>query len=482
MKTHDELLTAGTMAEIATAIKTSTDRIQALFAEAGKRPTKSSTQEEIDEITRLDDETEQLTVKHLELKKIDDAKSRNSARTKALTAPANPFTFSGAPVDDDGARKSYMPAHSVGLGTLKHITGGTRQENEEVAYKFFQWFCATGLRPDSRLRIKATQFCEDNGIATKTLNEGTNDQGGALVPPEFDPTLIRLVETYGVFRRLAKMSPMASETKSQPRRTAGITTYWVGEGSTITASNPTFDNIMLVAKKLAAVTVMSSEINEDSAINLADELAFEMGYGFALAEDNAGFLGDGTSTYGGITGVAAKLKALSATIAYIAGLFVGAGNAYSELLLTDFESTVGLLPQYADPLAEWFVHKSVFHTVMQKLELAAGGVTAREISDGDRRGRPTFIGYPVNFTQVMPRTEANSQVVALFGDLAMAATFGDRRSRTLFTDPYSLSNKDQILVRCTERIDINVHDVGNASATAGLRVPGPIVGLIMAAS
>ena len=119
---------------------------------------------------------------------------------------------------------------------------------------------------------------------------------------------------------------------------------------------------------------------------------------------------------------------------------------------------------------------------MQKLELAAGGVTANEIATGDRRPRPMFLGYPVNFVQVMPRVSATSQVCALLGDLAMAATMGDRRTRTVFTDPYSLSNKDQILVRCTERIDINVHDVGNASATAGLRVPGPVVGLITAAS
>jgi HK97 family phage major capsid protein len=119
---------------------------------------------------------------------------------------------------------------------------------------------------------------------------------------------------------------------------------------------------------------------------------------------------------------------------------------------------------------------------MQRLELAAGGVTAMEIANGDRRPRPLFLGYPVNFTQVMPRTEANSQVCALLGDLSMGSVMGDRRQRTLFTDPYSLANYDQIQVRGTERVDINIHDVGNASATAGLRQPGPIVGLITAAS
>lgn len=469
VKTYEELIASGTSAEVIDAIKTRTERISQL--------SKESTQAAFDEIVKLNDEADALTVKHTELKKLDDAKKANEARVKAFATPVNPVPFGGG---DGNAAKSYQPAHTPSSYALKHITGGTRQENEATAYRFAQWAFANVLPINPTLKAKAAQWCEDNNV--KTINEATNDQGGALVPQEFDPTLIRLVETYGVFRRAAMYSPMASETKTQPRRTAGITTYWVGEGSTITASNPTFDNIMLVAKKLAAISVMSSEVNEDSALSIADILAFEMAWGFALAEDNAGFNGDGTSTYGGITGVCPKLKGLSGTIANIAGLFVGTGNAYSELVLTDFEGTVGLLPAYADPRAEWYVHKSFFHTVMQRLELAAGGVTAREISEGDRRGRPLFLGYPVNFTQVMPRIEANSQVCALFGDLALAATFGDRRTRTMFTDPYSLSTKDQILVRSTERIDINVHDVGNSNATAALRVPGPVVGLITAAS
>jgi HK97 family phage major capsid protein len=119
---------------------------------------------------------------------------------------------------------------------------------------------------------------------------------------------------------------------------------------------------------------------------------------------------------------------------------------------------------------------------MQRLELAAGGNTIREVASGDRAPRPLFLGYPVNFTQVMPRTDAASQIAAILGDLSMGTVMGDKRQRTLFTDPYSLSANDQIAVRGTERVDIIVHDVGNASATAADRQPGSIVGLISKAS
>jgi len=123
---------------------------------------------------------------------------------------------------------------------------------------------------------------------------------------------------------------------------------------------------------------------------------------------------------------------------------------------------------------------------MKKLVYAAGGVTGTEINDGVRQR--TFLGYPVEFAQSMPTAEANSQVCALFGDLQKAADFGDRRSETIsFSDTAviggeSLWERDQLGIRGTQRFDINVHDVGNAHATAASRVPGPIVGLITAAS
>jgi HK97 family phage major capsid protein len=117
---------------------------------------------------------------------------------------------------------------------------------------------------------------------------------------------------------------------------------------------------------------------------------------------------------------------------------------------------------------------------MERVMLAAGGVTAAEIAAGRRQ--PMFMGYPVEFAQAMPSTEANSQVCALFGALDLSSLFGDRRMTTIATSEHLNFAEDELAIRGTERFDINNHDVGNASATAADRVPGPIVGLITAAS
>jgi len=476
------------MLEIAATIKNNTDRLAVLFDAAGDRADKANTQAELDEIKAIDADQELLEARYAELKKVEEARAKNEERVKAFATPVTRPPFPNGKEEKKASKAIvYSP-----MGNLRHINVyGNRHQDEELAYRFFQWWSATNLPSHSALRAKAETFCQDNGIPTvKALNEGINEQGGALVPPEFDNMLIRLLETFGVFRRYTRMNQMAGDIKMVPRRTGGVTAAWVGEGASIAESTPNYDNVQLVAKKLAARVVMSSEIAEDSAISIADQLAFEIGTAFALAEDQAGFLGDGSPTYGGITGITQKLLGLSGTIANIAGLVVAfkdsdgtAANTFDEFGLKSFNATVALLPQYADTAqTAWYCHRSFYFGTMQRIELAAGGNTIREVATGDRAARPLFLGYPVNFTQVMPRTDANSQIAAILGDLTMATMMGDRRARTLFTDPFSLSANDQISVRGTERVDIVVHDYGNASATAALRQPGSVVALISAAS
>lgn len=397
-------------------------------------------------------------------------------QTATPTAPVLPAAEEAARQGSPRAELARsLPRH----GTVRSFQG---ENADEKAYRFGAWLLAGPISrklQGNKAVEMATRFCQEQGLV-RAINESVNEEGGYLVPEEFGNDLIDLREMYGVFRRNAKIVPMGSDTRTDPRRTGGLTAYFVGEGAAITESDLGWDQVGLTAKKLAVLTRMSSEVSEDSIINLGDTVAGEIAYAFAEKEDQCGFNGDGTSTYGGITGVREKLKGLSGTIANIAGLQVGSGNAYSELTLADFEGVVARLPQYADTdRAAWFVHRSFYWNVMVKVMLASGGVTAAEIEDARRQ---RFMGYRVEFSQVMPKAEANDQVCALLGDLALGASFGDRRSTTLATSEHSRFAYDQIEIRGTERFDINVHSVGNASATAADRVAGPIVGLITAGS
>ncbi len=368
--------------------------------------------------------------------------------------------------------------------SVKNFSNFGKQVAEEQAYRFGQWFLSSVVAPsipDGMSRFaKSVQWVKDNTNWVKAQNEISNTDGGILVPPEFDRAIIDLRERFGMFRKYTKVVPMMSDTKMVPRRISGLTPYFVTDNVAATESQKGWDSVNLIAKKLIVLAKFSSEVMEDAIINFGDDLAGEIAYAFSLKEDQCGFVGDGSSTYSGIVGVTNALLGLSATRADIAGLKVGTGNAWSELTLDDFLAVVGLLPEYADgPNCKWFCHKTFFHTVMQRLELAAGGVTATDIANGVG---PRFLGYDVVFSQVFPKVQANDHVPAILGDLAMGSRFGDRRSNTIALDSSLGFANDQWAIRGTERFDINVHDVGNATSVAADKQPGPIVGILTAAS
>lgn len=436
-------------------------------------------------ITELLKRDEESKARLSELRAMEDRTADIQKAGRGVRVPVSPSS------EGDGSTKASIriPARARRHGMLKSFVGEVDGEPADVrAYRFGAWAMAKLERDmpsqfGGRFR-NVTQFARDTfGMPLYAAHgEGADDTSGAhvFVPDEFGVDLIRLRETYGIARQVLRMRNMTSDTRTDPRRTGGLTAYFVGEGSAGTESTAAYDNVSLTAKKLMVITRMSSELNEDAVINFGDELAGEISYAFSNKEDECCFNGDGTSTYGGVTGIRTQLDTLTAGTA--PGLTLGAGNAYDELTLANFESVVGSLPQYADVPGQvrWICHKTFYYGTMVRLALAAGGTTTTEIVNG--RLVPVFMGYPVLFSQVFPSTAANSQIAVVFGNLAMGASFGDRRQETIsFSDQAtvggeSLWEQDQIAVKGTERFDINVHDFGTNSAA------GPICGLELASS
>jgi len=425
------------------------------------------------ELKSLNDEIERLTkIEEMRTAATDASKGvsrigpgglpQPDARTGVATAQGYQF---------DAEIKSQ--ARLSRIGALKNVKG---DDADVWALKFAHWFL--GSVGGSQ---KHASWATDHGLEIKAQVESINTAGGFLVPPEFSSRLIDLREEYGVFRMNSYQEPMKSDTKTVPRRTGGVQAYFVGEGVAGTESQMAGDLISLVAKKVMAIVLRSSEVDEDALVNFGDVLAGEIAYAFAEKEDLCGFNGDGTAPYGGIIGIRTRLKNLSATRANIAGLVVAGGNLWSEITLANLMAVKARLPAYAyrRGTPKWFTSQSFWAGVMEPLALAAGGVTAAEIAKGKE---PRFLGYPVEPSEVFPHVAANADIPLIFGDLKLSSTFGDRRQMTLSTSTEYKYAEDMVAIKGTARFDINNHDVGNESATPASRVAGPVVGLLTAAS
>ncbi len=332
--------------------------------------------------------------------------------------------------------------------------------------------------------------CKDRQLNVQQLapyqGEDGNSSGGYLVFPEFEARLIDLKEQYGVLQRNAYRMPMGSNTLTIPRRCGGITVYYPDEHGEITASAMKFDNITLVAKKYAALTRMSNELSEDSVIAMADILTGEMAYAFSKAEDTNGFIGDGTSTYAGTVGLLFKLiNAVNGVTP--SGSVKGAisGNTtVATLDLADFEATIGILPLYAEARAKWYMSKSAFWAGPARLIDAAGGNTSQMLAAG---APPRFLGYDVEFCQVMPTSStatgasatAAVSIPALLGDLSLASYLGVRRGVSVQASDQRYFENDQVGIRATQRVAVN-NAVGDAEAPTS--AAGPVVALQLASA
>lgn len=464
-----------TSAEIREEMGRQYDRAQAIIdtARAAKRDLLDEETAEIDRINGSGKKGDKdykpgiIDKLQIDLQRAENIEARE-AELNAARQPLNrklPATGDGG---GDTEEESFTRAARVKVpaqaryhhASLKAFKG---KDGEAEAYLAGQFLLATIGKSET-----AHKWCKEHGIDVKfrgALKESDNSLGGYLVPLEMERSIIALREERGVLRREAMVVPMASDTLHMPRRSSGITAYWTGERSEITDSNPTFDNVELTVKKLAALIRMSSEVNEDTVISLADFITQEIAYAFADKEDLAGFNGDGSSTYGGIVGIKNALQDGSEHAAL-------AGNISFETLdLADFEAMIGKLPMYALQNAKWYISRFGWAASMQRLLDAAGGNTMQNLSAG---ANAMFLGFPVVWTQVMNSTsgsQTSTEGLCYFGDLRQGVKLGTRRGMSISTSTDRYFETDEIGIKATQRLDIVVAEKGTST------VPGSIIGL-----
>jgi HK97 family phage major capsid protein len=349
---------------------------------------------------------------------------------------------------------------------------------EEKAYRFGQFALAKASidLPGVYNFQHARKFADEHGMLRNAHLEGGSDTTGShiFVPEEFGTDLIKLREEYGVARKLCKVVPMNSDTRTDPKFVSGLTSYFTGENAALTASDMQHQVVRLTARKMTCLSTYSSELNEDSVIDLGNTIAQEMSYSNALKEDQCLIDGDGTSTYGHIRG----LKTMFATLTL--GTAPGyrdttTSNTWAATVIADLTSLISVVPVYAQAGMKFLCSSQYYYQVMVPLLNAAGGITGTELQNGFRM--PMFQGIPVMFSQVMGTATATSTVAVFLGNFSLGCSFGDRRKQTLeFSKDATIGGTnlfeyDLIAVKSSQRMDINVHSIGSDT------VAGPIVAL-----
>lgn len=155
---------------------------------------------------------------------------------------------------------------------------------------------AAGKNDIERAGQWARKAYGETSTVAKALAAGEATAGGFIVPPGYRNEIIELLRPASVVRRMnPTIWPMPNGTAQVPKLTGGSTAAYVGENQNIGVTAPTFGQLNLSQKKLAAIVPISNDLIRYSSPEGDAVVRDDLVAAIAQREDLAFIRGDGLS-------------------------------------------------------------------------------------------------------------------------------------------------------------------------------------------
>ena len=299
---------------------------------------------------------------------------------------------------------------------------------------------AAALKPDKVGRA-SDAYREDfdrhlrgRALVHNVLSEGTDADGGYLVPEDFERDIVAALEEENVIRSLAKVITTQHERKI-PIATGHSVAQWTAENAAYTESNPTFGQKQIDAFKLTDLARVSVELLQDSAFDIEDYLMKEFARAFGIAEEEAFCVGAGANQPTGI------FTANGGTV----GVTAAANNAVTA------DELISLVYALKSPYRRnaRFLMNDATISAIRKLKDQNGAYLWQPSVQAGQPDR--LLGYEIYTSPYVPIMAAGALTVA-FGDFKNY-WIGDRAGRTVQRLNELYATNGQIGYVATERVD-----------------------------
>ena len=268
------------------------------------------------------------------------------------------------------------------------------------------------------------------------LQEGTDSEGGYLVPDEFERTLVEALEEENVFRTLAHVIRTSSGDRKIPVVASKGSASWVDEEGAYQESDDAFSQVSIGAYKLGTMIKVSEELLADSVFDLEAYISKEFARRIGSREEESFFNGDGKGKPLGI---------LAAT----GGAEVGVTAASATAITAD--EVIDLFYSLKAPYrknAVWLLNDATVKQI-RKLKDSTGQYLWQPSLIA---GTPdTILGRPVKTSAFMPTAAAGAKTIA-FGDFKYY-WIADRQGRTFKKLSELFAATGQVGFMGTQRVD-----------------------------
>lgn len=281
---------------------------------------------------------------------------------------------------------------------------------------------------------------------TKDVQSQDGPSGGYLVPEEYHARLMEVAGAASVIRPRATSIPVATDTGRMPsldQSTAvtagsgntsfagGVVATWTAAGGSLTETQPAFNEIEYVIRKLAGYTEVENEVLADSAIGIEALLTRLFGRAVASMEDHSFIRGDGVAEPLGILNAACTIGVTTAT---------DNAFAYADALAmrARFQTTGGQ--------PAWIIHPGVWPDI-GIFEIGTGGGVWQANARDEMAER--LLGYPILESEHMPQDDNDDVILA---DLSAYLIF-DRAQMSVAFSEHAAFTTDKGTWRFRKRLD-----------------------------
>ena len=268
-----------------------------------------------------------------------------------------------------------------------------------------------------------------------SLHIGDDNEGGYLVPDEYERALVQGLEEENVLRSLCTVIQTSSGDRKIPLVASHGTASWVDEEGTIPDSDDTFGQITIGAHKVATMIKVSDELLQDSVFNIESYIAAEFARRIGAAEEEAFITGNGTGKPTGL---------LHATNGAGIGVTTNGNTPTADEIFDLIHSIKSV-----------YRKKAVFllnDSTLKALRKLKDGQGQYLWQPGLKEGQPdTLLNYRLVTSPFMPEIDSGNKVI-LFGDFK-SYWIADRQGRSFQRLNELYAATGQVGFRATQRVD-----------------------------
>lgn len=183
---------------------------------------------------------------------------------------------------------------------LREATGkpsfGEKNDKGLTVARMIRAIAAGKGDPERAVRFARKNWgLDDSDPVVKALSASDADSGGFLIRENYSTDVIDLLRGASVVRRMNPVFvPMDTGTITMPALATGSSATYIGENTNITNTEPTFGQVQMVWKKLAALVPVSNDLMRFNTINADSIVRDDLVSAISLRSDKAFIRDDGT--------------------------------------------------------------------------------------------------------------------------------------------------------------------------------------------